>query len=528
MLRSNTSAVVILAALVALVGAACAGTTRSTSTTAAAAAPPERRSVASPLPSPSPAPTATPIPIRGPTFVLIRAPDITAGARLNFQGQGFQPGEQATVSIESDRNQVEAPLDPVTITRDGNLDEVSVVLPDGIGRGEHVLRVAGASSGRSARAPFRVTYLTPKITLETYSAKANHTFGFSGSGFAPGEPVEVRLGGLGGSPLATFPSDAQGNVAAQNVPLPLIQAGDYLLYFVGQQSQTPVSVGFNVQGFTPWVVLDTYSAAPYSVMGFSGQDFVPGEEIEVFLGQRTGQPLLRIAANANGQFAVKNAFNLPDLAHGEQQLVFVGHRSGAQITARFFVLPFSPSLQLTNYAGRPGTPIAFTGDGWARNETLRAFAGEAKEQVATFQADAGGAFNAAGGFRLPIPTVAGGVPLTIRGDTSQAEVTLWYQALELKPSAELTAYQGPPGTVVAFTGRGFAGGERVTVHLRDSGGPELAAAVATDDGTIEYVSSYPIDGNWGDDVHFVLVGGDSHAEGATDFKIANVENAAAT
>jgi len=131
------------------------------------------------------------------------------------------------------------------------------------------------------------------------------------------------------------------------------------------------------------------------------------------------------------------------------------------------------------------------------------------------------AFDAAGGFRLPIGTIAGGVPMTVRGDVSQAEVTLWYQALELKPSAELTAYMGPPGTVVSFTGRSFAGGERVTVHLQDRGGTSLASAVASDDGTVEGISSYPIEGNWGDDVHFVLIGDESHAEGSTDFKIAN-------
>jgi hypothetical protein len=527
MLHRNARVVLLIAALLVLT-TACSGVTRASPVSApSTVTATQALRAASPLPSPSPVPTSTPLPVRGPTFILIRAPDITAGARLQFQGQGFLAGEQAAVSIENDRGQMEAPLEPVTISKDGNLDEVSVVVPDGVGRGDHVLRVAGATSGRSGLAPFRVAYVTPKITLETYSAKANHTFGFSGSGFTPGEVVDVRLGGLGGSPLASVPSDAQGNVIGQNVPLPLIQAGDYMLYFVGHESQTPVSVGFNVQGFTPWVVLDNYSAAPYSAMGFTGQDFVPGEEVEVYLGQRTGQPLIRLAANANGQFAVKNAFNLPDLASGDQQLLFVGHRTGAQITAKFVVLPFSPSLQLTNYAGRPGTPIAFTGDGWARTETLRAFAGEGQEQVATFQADASGAFAGAGGFRLSVRTIAGGVPLTVRGDISRAEVTLWYQALELKPSAELTAYQGPPGVVVAFTGRGFAGGERVRVHLTDRGGPELASAVATDDGTLEHVSTYPIDGEWGEDVHFVLVGDDSHAEGVTDFKVANVDNAAA-
>ncbi len=466
----------------------------------------------------------TPIRFSGPTFILIRAPDITAGARLNFQGQSFEPNEQTTVIVENAQGAAEASLDPVTISKDGNLDEVSVVVPDGIGRGEHVLHISGVSSGRSARARFTVRYVTPKITLDTYSAKSNHTFGFSGSGFAPNEPVDVRLGGLGGSPLASFPSDMQGNVTAQDVPLPLIQAGDYLLYFVGEQSQTPVSIGFNIQGFAPWVVLDNYSAAPYSPMGFTGQDFVPGEPIAVYLGRRSAQPLLRLAADAKGQFALKNAFNLPDLPHGDQQLLFVGQQSGTEIVAKFVVLPFSPSLELTNYAGRPGTPIAFKGSGWARNETLHAYIGEGRARTANFQADASGGFTSAGGFRLPIGTVAGGVPMTVKGDVSQAEVTLWYQALELKPSAELTAYQGPPGTVVSFTGRSFAGGERVSVYLQDRGGTKLASAVASDDGTIEGISSYPIEGNWGDDIHFVLVGDDSHAEGTTDFKIANPDH----
>jgi hypothetical protein len=521
----NTHLIAVAAAMLAVGTVACGSPTLAKPSTPAAVG---LAKVASAVPSPSPVATATPLPISGPTFILIRAREITAGARLNFQGQGFLPGEQTTVTIENAQSQPEASLDPVTISKDGNLDEVSIVLPGEIGRGDHFLHVSGDTSQRSGRAKFTVLLTTPKITLDTYSVKSNHTFGFSGSGFSPREQVDVRLGGLGGAPLASFPADDQGNVTAQNVPLPLVQAGDYTLYFVGAKSQTPVSMSFNVQGFSPWVVLDNYSAAPYSAMGFTGQDFVPGEEVEVYLGKRTGQPLLRLAADTSGQFIVKNAFYLPDLAHGDQQLLFVGHQSGVQITAKFVVLPFSPSLQLTNYAGRPGTLIAFTGDGWARNETLHAYAGEGKTEVGAFQADPTGAFNAAGGFRLPIDTAAGGVPLTIHGATSQAEVTLWYQALELKPSAELTAYKGPPGTVVSFTGRSFAGGEKVTIHLTDRGGPALGSAVASDDGTIERIGSYPIEGNWGDDIHFVLVGDASHAEGATDFKIANPSDTAAT
>jgi hypothetical protein len=478
--------------------------------------------VASPAASPRPSPTAARV--AAPAFVLLRSTEITTGARMNFQGQGFSAGEQATVTIEDAQGTVEATLDPVVITKDGNLDEVSVIVPDGLGPGEHLLHVTGLDSHRSARTRFTLHQITPAISLDTYSEKADHTFGFSGTGFSPGEVVDVRLGGLGGDPLGSFPSDDQGNVVADRVALPLVQPGDYQLYFIGERSQLPVAINFNIQGFSPWVVLDSYALPPYSAIGFSGQDFVPGDQVEVFLGKHNGDPLFRVEVDGNGQFAVKNAFALPDLAQGDQTLIFVPHQTGAEIAAKFVVLPFSPGLELTNYAGRAGSPVAFNGTGWARGETLEAYVGKSDKQLATklvttFQADPDGGFVSAGEFRLPIDTVAGGVPITVKGTISQAVVTLWYQALELKATAELTAYHGPPGTVVSFTGRSFAAGEGVSVHLRDRGGAVLATGTVDDEGTLLMFGAYPVEGEWGDDVHFVLVGSDSRVEAATDFKI---------
>jgi hypothetical protein len=477
---------------------------------------------ASPSANARPSPTV-PRPA-GPAFVLLRSTEITTGARMNFQGQGFTAGEQATVTIEDLQGNVEATLDSATISKDGTLDEVSVIVPYGLGPGDHYLHVAGQDSHRSARTRFTLHQITPTISMDTYSAKSDHLFGFSGSGFDPGELVDVRLGGLGGDPLASFQCDDQGNVVADKVPLPLVQPGDYVLYFVGERSQLPVAISFNIQGFSPWVVLDSYAIAPYGAIGFTGQDFVPGDQVEVYLGRHTGDPLFRVEADANGQFAVRNAFTLPDLAQGDQTLVFVPHQTGTEIMANFVVLPFSPGLELTNYAGRAGSPVAFNGSGWARNETLQAYVGKSDKQLATklvttFQADDTGAFVGAGTFRLPIDTVAGGVPITVKGTISQAVVTLWYQALELKATAELTAYHGPPGTVVSFTGRSFASGEGVSAHLLDRNGPVLASGTADDDGTVLEFGAYPIDGAWGDDVHFVLVGSDTRVEAATDFKI---------
>jgi hypothetical protein len=438
-------------------------------------------------------------------------------------GQGFLPDESTSVTVEDQQGHVEATLDPVKVVEDGRFDEVSDPVPGGLAPGTHVLRVVGMQSGHSARATFRVRWLPPRIQLEAYTGKAKHSFGFTGTGFAPGEQVEVRLGGLGGAPLGSYPADAQGTVVGQDVPIPLVEAGDYPLYFVGQESQSPASVGFNVQGFRPWAVLDNYSPPPYYLMGFSGEDFVPEEVVLVYLDQRTTtQPVTSVQADANGRFTVKNGFELPALK-GEHQVIFVGQVSNSEITASFKPMAFGPALELTAYAGRPGSHVAFVGTGWARNDTLHVSMGEKPggQQLGTFQADGTGTFRNAGDIRVPVRAIAGGLPLTVSGDLSQASVTLWFQVLDLKPSAELTAYQGPPGTVVSFTGRSFVAGELVHVHLMDRNGPEVAQAVADMEGTFEHVSSYPVDGHWGDVIPFVMVGDDSGLDATTHFKFEN-------
>src|SRR5712692_1112399 len=113
--RSQARAVLGPAAVLVLVlvSTACAGAAGHTpaNTPIAAIASPAVSRPAAPAPSPSPVRTATPVRFSGPTFILIRAPDITAGARLNFQGQGFEPSEQTAVTIEDARGAVQVSLD---------------------------------------------------------------------------------------------------------------------------------------------------------------------------------------------------------------------------------------------------------------------------------------------------------------------------------------------------------------------------------------------------------------------------------
>jgi hypothetical protein len=182
----------------------------------------------------------------------------------------------------------------------------------------------------------------PTVHLDSYTGKPTHSFGFSGSGFAPGESVDIYLGDRTAGPLATVSTDGQGALADQNLTIPALTPGDYQLAFVGRTSQSPATVGFNVQGFHPWVVLDNYYIAPQAPVGFRGEDFVPGEAVDVYLNSRLSQPVATVTADASGHFESNNGFSLPNLTGGNQ-FIFVGQQSQTEVTTSFAAAPQTPT-----------------------------------------------------------------------------------------------------------------------------------------------------------------------------------------
>jgi serine/threonine protein phosphatase PrpC len=196
----------------------------------------------------------------------------------------------------------------------------------------------------AAPGPHRIP---PLVGLETYSLQPEHDFGFYGSGFAPGELVEALLANQDDVPssrsglmLARSHANAGGNVAGRAY-VPLLPSGDYALLFIGLQSKLPFIVNLNVRGFTPWVMLSDYAPPPHSMMGFSGQDFAPGEPVLVYLNHQGTQPIAHVKADATGRFDNKQAWKLSDVS-GENTLIFVGTYSGTVATAAFIPLPPAP------------------------------------------------------------------------------------------------------------------------------------------------------------------------------------------
>jgi hypothetical protein len=270
--------------------------------------------------------------------VTLQATDLTFDGRLTFNGHGFVPGESCSVTIEDAQGGTQAQLEPARVESDGQIYTVSVPLPAELAPGPHTLHLTGLSSGRSGHAPFSLQWQLPTVHLDAYTGKPTHTLSFGGSGFVPGESVDVYLGTQTTSPLASVTADSLGRISAENVGIPFIGAGDYTVAFVGRVSQTPVSVGFNIQGFHPWVVLTNYYVSQQSGVGFIGQDFVPGETVQVYLNSRMSQPVAQATADADGRFSAESAFSAANVT-GDNELIFVGQQSQTEVTLSFAVAP---------------------------------------------------------------------------------------------------------------------------------------------------------------------------------------------
>jgi hypothetical protein len=286
------------------------------------------------------------------TTVVLQTTDmtLTSAAHMNFSGKGFSPGEALAISIADVHGRTELNLMPSQADAAGDLAPVELVMPTDLAPGFHVLVVKGEGSQRIGSAEFQIGRIPPTVKLDTYTAQPGYDFGVSGGGFASGEAVDVFLGSTTGKPLATLRASAGGNLLGR-ITMPTDPPGEYTLYFVGRVSNSPATVGFNVRGFKPWVVLENYAPPGGSTLSISGRDFAPNERVLVYLDTTNGQPQTTIQADAQGTFTHAHRFVIPSALTGHQTLIFVGERSRAQTETSFDIFPSAGKEQTP--AGNP-------------------------------------------------------------------------------------------------------------------------------------------------------------------------------
>jgi hypothetical protein len=271
--------------------------------------------------------------------------DVTPNSQTGFLfiASGFRSGEPLVVTIEDMQGQIYART-TMQADKSGRLRETLRELPARLGTGAYQLIVVGSTSHRRASATFQMHDIPPTVSLDTYRATLRQVINVNGEGFIPGELVTISIEPSSTSaPLLRTGSTAAGAVRA-HLDIPMLRAGSYTLSALGVTSQTPASVGFTVQGFSPWVVLDRTTLAPGEGVRCIGHGFAPGEWVFLYLNAPAEAisrwavaTVLHMQADLSGQVVVQDTWSPDGVIRGTNVLTFVGQWSQATALAEFLV-----------------------------------------------------------------------------------------------------------------------------------------------------------------------------------------------
>jgi nucleoid-associated protein YgaU len=418
----------------------------------------------------------TAVSIEAKPLLLLNPSTVRQGSSVGVTGTGFDPGTTVDIYVKQQVSDSVDPLTFVQVDKSGGFGGVTFSVPDGLPRGNFIVEADQRESEHVARATAVIAGGSPQVKLGTQAAKSGDMVQLSAAGFGPDEEVNVYWNDLSSDVIGTLHTDVSGGIRQGAVRVPFGAVGNNGFIFVGQVSQSPVTVPFQMLNLYPSVDLSSYAIKPDNVLSFSGKDFGPGENVTVYLNNPDSPPLTSIQTDDSGGFANAGGFLVPFGLQGKQTLIFIGKESKAPTTASFDTLPYTPSAQPSTYGGRPGTTLTFYAIGFARNEIVHAFVGRSQDssgtEVSCFRTDPQGNAASGGSYVVPGDASPGQLVFSLVGSRSLAAATA---ALEVIASD--VPVQVPPQA--AFQCDLTDGPDAPQVVGVVEGPPALAAAIAS-------------------------------------------------
>jgi hypothetical protein len=357
-------------------------------------------------------------------------------------------------------------------------------------------------------------------------------------GFFPAEPIVIRATrkAAGSDTVLLRESEAsiRGSLDSAYVALPdNLESGVHVLQIVGQVSGRQATAVLYIRARAPWVTLKSNEAKPHAKIGLIAGGFDPGEGLRVSLAPREdsastppGRPATKAGSMEMAVLPTDRVGNttwsevkLPLVKPGSYSLVVRGGSSGQELRKDLTVTAYQPSVELSPWAGPPGTKVQLNSRGFEPGEKVAVYLGNATTAAVTVVADQYGNLWGAGPVRAPYS--AAGTRLTIKlvGEDSTAETRAQFNVLKPKPWLELTQYWGAPGGSVEFSGGGWAGGERIAFYIGSEKNPPVAYGKADDYGWLHNAGPATIPKDAVYQVTFVAVGQQSHSVATATFKI---------
>ncbi|GIW04877.1 MAG: hypothetical protein KatS3mg059_1497 [Thermomicrobiales bacterium] len=292
---------------------------------------------------------------------------------------------------------------------------------------------------------------TRSMSLSPSSGPVGTTVQVTGTGFQPGEVVDLYFTSTRSSPIGNTIADNLGRIAAQ-VTMPEMPAGYRLIAAKGRSSGATASKSFKI--------IPNLQRSPES--GFEGETiqiqatgFGASETVEVRWETETGLLLTQLTTNNNGSGS--GSFTIPiNSAKGPHPITGYGTTSSVRAWNTVEVLALDVTVSPT--VGSPRQRVTVSGAGFAANEPVDVFWDGSTIPAENTTADAGG--NASVVSNVPLMP-AGVHPVKLKGRTSGRQGTASFTVV---PSIALSPASGPGGTVVTVKGRGWDQGATVGVY----------------------------------------------------------------
>ncbi|MDB5166208.1 MAG: hypothetical protein JWM37_280 [Candidatus Saccharibacteria bacterium] len=383
---------------------------------------------------------------------------------LAFNGSGFAPNETISVTDASSGTL----LSSFKADAEGAFtDAGAFTVPASLAGSNLKVVLSGLTSGVSTSTGTAVGKYFPSISPSDYYVQPGGNLSFNGSGFVPGETVDVMQGT---TKLATTTADQYGNLTmAGTVTIPATAAGKSQSYtLVGATSKGSGTVTIGVASYNAQVSPSDYYLMPGGSLSFSGFGFMPNETVDVFSGTtKVGS----FQADMTGSFKKQSAYSIPFSAAGtSQSFRLVGESSQAETTATISVGQLNTQLTPGTWYALPFAKFDVTATGFAPGDTLNLKNGAATVATATTDEDGTAIFHDV----AVTDPAAKSVSFVATSTTSDATASVSIAVGQYHPYLTASSYYAKPGDTVTFSGAGFAPGEDVEVGTGKKGGTVTA------------------------------------------------------
>lgn len=264
--------------------------------------------------------------------VSVGPSEVNPGDTVTVTGEGYLPGEDVVVTIDPSG-------ESVTVTADENGSfTTDITVPEDAELGEYTATGVGQESDASDSDTFSVVEPAAQPTLMVDPSEVNpgDDVTINGSGFLPGEEVEVTIDGEGGTTVVQ--ADENGSFSLDVTVPEDADLGTYTASALGLESERTASDTFDVVepgAVSPSVTVDPSEVNPGDTVTVTGEGFLPGEEVVVTIDP-SGESVT-VTADEDGAFSVE--VTIPEDAEpGDFTATAVGQESERTASDDFTVV----------------------------------------------------------------------------------------------------------------------------------------------------------------------------------------------